>query len=364
MNCIARKASGKTTTLIELNVVVHVVVAVIVYGLWWDKPLAVTYPTLLPQQSRSASNDSDGKALDIRLLALLLGACEDSIFRSPETTDNCTLREPVVPLDTVHREFGVKFPPAYLDTERFEIRGLPDEWGNKKQAKKQKEIERLKIRSKGFILLRGQQLVLKAPRYTLNTYCFSGAQFLTEKTLRRWELQCSYGRPTRLSGFLGLQSATADPKNYHVEGSICTGGVQIVVRDQRVVRDNYLLLLAGALLSCLYAASHASAWSSHFPSCIEQQLWRGACICIASTIPVAWAFFELVCVYDRIPISSSILRRLVAVPVYSLLLLCWLMLVLYVPARLFIVVEAFISVRSLPIGAFDTVDWTDFWPHI
>ncbi|KAF8247310.1 hypothetical protein K440DRAFT_506107, partial [Wilcoxina mikolae CBS 423.85] len=38
VNRIARKASGNPTTLIELNVIVHVVVAIVVYGLWWYKP--------------------------------------------------------------------------------------------------------------------------------------------------------------------------------------------------------------------------------------------------------------------------------------------------------------------------------------
>lgn len=44
INCIARKASGLPTTLVELNVVV---VAVIVYGLWWHKP---AHPIFLPSQ--------------------------------------------------------------------------------------------------------------------------------------------------------------------------------------------------------------------------------------------------------------------------------------------------------------------------
>jgi hypothetical protein len=37
---------------------------------------------------------------------------------------------------------------------------------------------------------------------------------------------------------------------------------------------------------------------------------------------------------------------------------------LYGFARLFIVVEAFISIRSLPIGSFKTVNWLEYWPHV
>jgi len=55
VNCIARKASGKPISLIELNVIVHVVVAVVVYSLWWHKPLAVVNPTLLPRQHASVT---------------------------------------------------------------------------------------------------------------------------------------------------------------------------------------------------------------------------------------------------------------------------------------------------------------------
>jgi hypothetical protein len=47
INVVARKASGLPSTLIELNVVVHVVVTVVVYGMWWYKPLGVQNPIIL-----------------------------------------------------------------------------------------------------------------------------------------------------------------------------------------------------------------------------------------------------------------------------------------------------------------------------
>ncbi|KAI5790941.1 hypothetical protein FPQ18DRAFT_378949 [Pyronema domesticum] len=47
INIIAQKASGLPSTLIELNVVVHVVVNVVVYGFWWNKPLSVQSSIIL-----------------------------------------------------------------------------------------------------------------------------------------------------------------------------------------------------------------------------------------------------------------------------------------------------------------------------
>jgi len=41
-----------------------------------------------------------------------------------------------------------------------------------------------------------------------------------------------------------------------------------------------------------------------------------------------------------------------------------LMLLVYSFARLFLVTEAFISIRSLPVGAYDTVTWVNVLPHV
>ncbi|KAI5790980.1 hypothetical protein FPQ18DRAFT_237787, partial [Pyronema domesticum] len=47
VNVIRRKSSGLPSTLIELHVVTHAIVTVIVYGLWWHKPLGVNNPIIL-----------------------------------------------------------------------------------------------------------------------------------------------------------------------------------------------------------------------------------------------------------------------------------------------------------------------------
>lgn len=47
VECIARKASGLPITLLELNVAMHVVCAIVMYGFWWRKPLEVNQPICL-----------------------------------------------------------------------------------------------------------------------------------------------------------------------------------------------------------------------------------------------------------------------------------------------------------------------------
>jgi hypothetical protein len=48
--------------------------------------------------------------------------------------------------------------------------------------------------------------------------------------------------------------------------------------------------------------------------------------------------------------------------VHSLLACC--LIALYIGARIFVVVESFISIRRLPLGVFVTVDWADYIPHL
>ncbi|KAF8535523.1 hypothetical protein BDD12DRAFT_751767 [Trichophaea hybrida] len=265
VNCIARKASHKPTTLIELNVIVHVVVAVVVYGLWWYKPLAVANPSLLRLQPKS------------------------------------TTQQPV-------------------EAEK-------DSPGLREEA-----------------LLAFLLLSYRGSFYGLVRYDF----------------------------------------------------------DFDVV-ENYALMFMTGLLSCFYAGSHASAWSSHFPTYIERWIWRGACICIAAGVPVICALYVfrkgvaffihkvkahrhsvynwmrgrhqqnkdskwILSIFsfsmrldDRLDNLHDVVVELGRLVYYFFF---GLAAFLYILSRLFIPLEAFISIRSLPVGAFDTVNWVEYWPHV
>jgi len=96
-------------------------------------------------------------------------------------------------------------------------------------------------------------------------------------------------------------------------------------------------------LGLIYGGLHAVAWDAHFPSYVEQILWRVAVVVIIASTPFYFVAF-----------SETLKGWLLAI---GWGLLCFL-------PRLYLVVEAFISVRSLPVGAYETVDWVEFLPHI
>jgi hypothetical protein len=93
------------------------------------------------------------------------------------------------------------------------------------------------------------------------------------------------------------------------------------------------------LLDCI-------GWSFAFPSYAEELLWRIASISVTS-VPVPLAYVVLMSM-DRpgrfgLTLAGSIL---------------------YLIGRLILLVLPFMSLRSLPAEAYQTVEWTTFIPHV
>jgi hypothetical protein len=362
VNCIARKASGRPTTLIELNVIVHVVVAVVVYGLWWYKPLAVANPTLLPLVDSTITGASGQAILEIEIIKRRLG----NVIHWSEYYSNIY---PTYTADANQTTFKADIEPYIPDPSLFEVRGFP-----KRDTELSKPVVNLKIKSPGLILLPGQVLLLKKEEWAFQTG--GRAVFLSGKALDHCALLSSYweqGESTATAKMgtvlYDLENTTYDPPNYSVQGSVFAGGISDASFDMEMffdVLDNIPLMFMTGLLSCFYAGAHASAWNSHFPTYIERWIWRGACVCIASVAPFLCTLF-FICkkvdgkIYRLNGRINTFLRKLnEAVFIF----LAGMTTISYLLARLFIPVEAFISIRSLPVGAFETVEWVEYWPHV
>ena len=129
--------------------------------------------------------------------------------------------------------------------------------------------------------------------------------------------------------------------------------------------DGFIVGIILWLASFAYGAIHATAWNDYFPTDAEKWLWRASSIYIAFCgglwIFVNWlartwgpldAFWERWVNGSAHWSSYLVLGPLVPVCGLSFLL-----------ARGYIVVEAFISVRSLPVAAYDTPNWSQIFPH-
>ncbi|KAH7094830.1 hypothetical protein FB567DRAFT_586182 [Paraphoma chrysanthemicola] len=100
--------------------------------------------------------------------------------------------------------------------------------------------------------------------------------------------------------------------------------------------------LAAVVIVIIFGGIHVVAWQFHFPTYAEQLTWR---ICsIASTIiPI------LLVLYSLFSEEDIVARVFVG---------------LYVVIRLYMFVEMFVSLRSVPASVYKTPEWSNYFPTL
>ena len=113
-----------------------------------------------------------------------------------------------------------------------------------------------------------------------------------------------------------------------------------------------------ALCPAIFGAIHIASWNIRLVSNVEQELWRGSAL-FCCTVGI---ILSLVIIFVKICETLSIIRSTHS---DTLWVLTWVILILlYVVARLFMIVEVFLSLRALPRSAYEEVQWSSFIPHI
>ena len=102
-----------------------------------------------------------------------------------------------------------------------------------------------------------------------------------------------------------------------------------------------------------FGAIHCISWGFSFPTHAELLIWRVSCIAITAVpIYISLGFLLALSLHDE---------------GFGVAVLCFFPLsggVLYILARAVTLVLAFTSLRGLPPGAYETVHWTTFIPHV
>ncbi len=139
------------------------------------------------------------------------------------------------------------------------------------------------------------------------------------------------------------------------------------------------------IVSMTYCSLHFIAWNFDFPTYIEKMLWRASSVTIVTTAMLFWiceTYQDGVRIgrwqrwqrwYKRIfpgtaerafrmQSTAEVRKEEMFIPVWEVIVMTPIIL-LYSLARSYIVIEIFLSQRSLPRNAFDTVDWSKYIPH-
>lgn len=113
------------------------------------------------------------------------------------------------------------------------------------------------------------------------------------------------------------------------------------------------------VLPVLYGGTHLAAWRFEFPTHTEAIIWRVAAIFIASVFPSLRLILRVAKRLSSLPAFSFLVRPLA--PLTDALVV--FMFLALIPCRVYIVVESFISLRSVPIGVYWTPSWILMIPH-
>ena len=124
---------------------------------------------------------------------------------------------------------------------------------------------------------------------------------------------------------------------------------------------NVLVALGFSAAAFIYGGLHALAWSAHFETFTEQLLWRISACAVMGGVPVVYVYAKVIYKYTDLPWGSLPLNYIVS-HIFS-----WpavVVLLAYILARAYLVVECFINLFHLPVGVYDIPSWAAYFPHI
>ena len=122
-------------------------------------------------------------------------------------------------------------------------------------------------------------------------------------------------------------------------------------------------MAALAIPSIMYGVIHLLALRAMFPTKIEEQLWL-----ISSVLVIVCTayFLGVIALFSKTDLmfryeSENWLRK-----AFDYIILATLVsaVVLNAAARIFLVLGSFLSLRSLPLEAYQTRQWAEYWPHL
>ncbi|KAK1753845.1 hypothetical protein QBC47DRAFT_385061 [Echria macrotheca] len=385
--CISRLALGLTVSLLELNTLAHAICAVAVYLLWWSKPLDIEEPTPIrgPGTELICSGlVMRGIGLDFRMEGLGWRISDE-------------------PIKLVYNNTEIGFD------QRVDSRGVSGFVLNMKKGEREKffRTQLLGIgldhdkddqgghQVHGFRLYMGQSLSGFAfSRFYRNT--IHSSQQSSSAPL-------SIGRPYIVLTKTDIARFSMAQQCYEQHPSLVPTGVwvqQFVVHRSSVIvlkkrrtpgsdHDSSTDFYVGLFIAGLaYGSLHLLAWNPPVRSHAEVLIWRISAVSVIAFVP---ALLSLVGLYTAAGLASKsvaktyqkhtpqatkrkwqglidrcqeISNTLESCTIILFFVIAAIATCLYLAGRVYLVVECFISVPRLPPSVFETLTWSQYFPHL
>ncbi|KAJ7831567.1 hypothetical protein B0H13DRAFT_2679313 [Mycena leptocephala] len=116
------------------------------------------------------------------------------------------------------------------------------------------------------------------------------------------------------------------------------------------IQDRFLPFTIEGLVGTVFGAIHCAAWNADFPTTAEKWMWR-SCSSLIVAIPV-------------IIILAVVLLGLTNLQLGDEMIGLGAVILIYVIARLILILLPLVALRSLPSGVFVDVNWSRYIPHL
>lgn len=393
VQCISRLVQDLPLTLLEIHVLAHVFVALLMYLFWFSKPynalspivikepravelaalfmlqrkrkVVVPVSPLTPQKKREAKSslfdcalkNDDQEEKFKELLSLQENSTIDRIAENshPSSASND---------ENGHENVGIDVSGPSLKESRSETNFAT----NANVMDHQRAVTNLILALRAIDWLKSRHI-----HFSFRTEVHENISHAEDDSIRH--------RESYLASYL--------PDFHKIPGGEIRAQ-QTSIPNKRGSKSDFVYKLLPSkpwspwvfILFSSYGAFHLSAWNAHFPTTIERWMWRGAGLAIAG-LPVyelLWfpsAVLMLIremfddapkwmrVLYSPVSVFCFVVEIVVDLGLeYVFLPLFMLLALAAITGRTYFLVEALASLRQPAPRTYDTVAWTQFWPHV
>ena len=361
---VGRLIGKMPVTLLEVNTLAHIICAIIIYLLWWDKPKLINEPTKIRGD-------------------WVPSVCA-YMYMSSQISGWKRMRPGILKKDWIDPELSIlafhhQASSGHAENERGVIEPTIN-GGVTHKARITQSLTRTRSDGStdpviaGLLTTRPMSALTPKGIPTETTITTLNARLESSQELRanRWALAADAMtfHPAITSRVVPRESSEDGRKQQWLQprteelvdeyiGNWATGNL---LRDM----SGFVMGMVLWSASMVYGGVHATAWNGYFPSRSEAILWRASSVCIAGS-GLTWILINMFArtsehfkaYWKEVETLRAHWTSLVSLG--TLATLCGLA---YVLARIYLVTEAFISLRRLPTAVFDTLQWTQLVPHL
>lgn len=353
LQTLGRLVAHEPITLLEVNTLAHIFCAFVIYVLWWRKPKEVHAPTVL-------------EGPWIRPLAAYMYMSSRVSGKKPEGV--LVLSSWIKPeLAELAWYPGISSTaPSLAVTDCTSTKPTPANRSDMKVKSIDVKHDEIEVDGAGTLLPRPAHSLSNLPPTVVQITTPSAQDRHNERDRQNRFCACVQA----ISMFPAIRARfQVTPSETWLKPDVCH-----LVTDSATnwPSDFYLPGISGEtmgmalwLSSSLYGGIHIAAWSEFFPTQAERLLWRFSATYIASS----GGFWLLLCIIAfRWPFASEYWDRFIELRAWKIeyavlgfgATVCG---IAYIFARVFLVVDAIVSLRRLPDTAYQTPNWTTIWPH-